>query len=214
MICAVRASARPRVRRTTSERRILDATLELLRGGERFADFPVERILASAEVSRSTFYNYFADKNELIVRLAEPFARAYTTLADTWWLRDSAGERATWQDLAGLNEDFIAVARAHREVFIALTDLGAGEVSRPSVLRRISDQYAQRMADRLAREQSDGIVSGDIIPVVTARFIITATFAAIRDHLDRGAGASEDTALARTLGRAFWLTMYGTVGNS
>lgn len=205
---------RPRVRRTTSERRILDATLDLLRDGARFTDLPVEQILVSAEISRSTFYSYFADKNELLMRLAEPFIAAYTGLADTWWQRDSSTDEATWQELAELNEDFIAVARAHREVFAALTDLGGGDSSQPRALRHLTDQYAQRMAERLVREQSDGLVSTDVIPVVTARFIITATFAAIRDHLERDDTVeSDDIALARTLGHAFWFAMYGTVGH-
>ena len=205
----MRSSTRPRVRRTSSERRIVDATLALLRDDARLPDLSVEQILTAAEVSRSTFYSYFADKNELVMRLAEPLVDAYTALADTWWGRDQqAGTTPTWHALAELNEEFIAVARTHREVFVALTSFDGTAATGPGPLRAITDEYTQRMASRLDRERAEGLVSADVIPDVTARFIVTATFAAIRDHLDRDE-ATNDVALARTLGHAFWFAMYG-----
>ena len=203
----MRSSTRPRVRRTSSERRIVDATLALLRDDARLPDLSVEQILTAADVSRSTFYSYFADKNELVMRLAEPLIEAYTAIAETWWGRDAqAGTTPTWHALAELNEEFIAVARTHREVFVALTSFG-GTGAGP--LRTITDEYTQRMASRLDRERAEGLVSADVIPDVTARFIVTATFAAIRDHLDRDEENTNDVALARTLGHAFWFAMYG-----
>jgi AcrR family transcriptional regulator len=204
----VRSSTRPRVRRTSSERRIIDATLALLRDDARLSDLSVEQILTAADISRSTFYSYFADKNELVMRLAEPLIEAYTAIADTWWGRDAqAGTTPTWHALAELNEEFIAVARTHREVFVALTSFG-GTAADPGPLRTITDEYTQRMASRLDRERAEGLVSADVIPDVTARFIVTATFAAIRDHLDCD-DDTNDVALARTLGHAFWFAMYG-----
>lgn len=203
----MRSSTRPRVRRTSSERRIIDATLALLRD-TRLPDLSVEQILTAADVSRSTFYSYFADKNELVMRLAEPLIDAYTAIADTWWGRDArAGTTPTWHALAELNEEFITAARTHREVFVALTSFG-GTAADPGPLRTITDEYTQRMASRLDRERAEGLVSADVIPDVTARFIVTATLAAIRDHLDRDDGTN-DVALARTLGHALWFAMYG-----
>ncbi|WP_431234377.1 TetR/AcrR family transcriptional regulator [Mycolicibacterium psychrotolerans] len=204
----MRSSTRLRVRRTTSESRILEAFGALLRDGRRPTDLTVEEILAAAEVSRSTFYSYFADKNELLMRVAEPLVAAYTQLADMWWQRDQLAGAAppAWDALAALNEQFIAVAREHREVFVALTEFGGAPEAGP--LGETVDHYAERMAARLIREQSEGLVSADVIPDVTARFIIISTFAAIRDHLERGR-TSGDAALARTLGHAFWFAIYG-----
>lgn len=202
----MRSSTRQRVRQTSSEQRILDATRTLLADGESFANLPVERIISAAGVSRSTFYGYFADKNELVLRVAEPFTDDFTALADTWWQRVSVGD--SWEVLAELMGKFISAARTHRDVFDALTSVGGGDPIGPSTVRATADIYAERMAERLAREQSQGVVSADVLPLVTARFIVTATFAAIRDHLNRG-DATQDAALARTLGHAFWFTMYG-----
>ncbi|WP_059014598.1 TetR/AcrR family transcriptional regulator [Mycobacterium sp. M26] len=204
----MRSSTRLRVRRTTSESRILEAFRTLLRDGRRPGDLAVEEILTAAGVSRSTFYSYFADKNELLTRAAEPVVEAYTQLADTWWQRDQIAGAAppAWDALAALNEQFIAVARDHREVFLALTEVGGAPDGGP--LAGIVDRYAERIAARLIREQSEGLVSADVIPDVTARFIITATMSAIHDHLARGRRTG-DAALARTLGHAFWFAIYG-----
>ena len=53
LTCMSRA---PVKRRTSSRARILESVATILESGVRYADVPVERILTTANVSRSTFY--------------------------------------------------------------------------------------------------------------------------------------------------------------
>ena len=64
-----------------SESRILDAASEILETGEHYADIPVERILEVADVSRSTFYQWFPDKTALILQLTAPLLAEFVATA-------------------------------------------------------------------------------------------------------------------------------------
>ena len=63
-------AASGRRRREATQARILAAFRALLEDGAPVAAMSVDRIVAAAGVSRSTFYTHFPDKRELIVRLA------------------------------------------------------------------------------------------------------------------------------------------------
>jgi AcrR family transcriptional regulator len=65
------ASDAARLRRMKVEQQIADATIALLAEGRAFADLSVGEIATRAGIARSAFYNHYADKRELIIRLAE-----------------------------------------------------------------------------------------------------------------------------------------------
>lgn len=65
------ASEAVRLRRARIEQQIADATMALLAEGRAFADLTVGEIAAQAGIARSAFYTHYADKRELIIRLAE-----------------------------------------------------------------------------------------------------------------------------------------------
>ena len=65
------ASEAVRLRRMKVEQQIADATMALLAEGRAFADLSVGEIATRAGIARSAFYNHYADKRELIIRLAE-----------------------------------------------------------------------------------------------------------------------------------------------
>jgi AcrR family transcriptional regulator len=67
------ASEAVRRRRAEVEQRIADATTDLLGEGRSFADLGVGEIAARAGIARSAFYGHYADKRELIIRLAEEY---------------------------------------------------------------------------------------------------------------------------------------------
>jgi AcrR family transcriptional regulator len=71
-----------RRRREATQEKILAAFRDLLAAGSPVAAMSVDRIVAAAGVSRSTFYAHFPDKRELIVRLAADDFEPWLALAE------------------------------------------------------------------------------------------------------------------------------------
>lgn len=90
-----RRSNQPGQQRSLTRRRILDATGRLLAGGRAFAELSVGEISAQADVSRPTFYSYFADKRALILSLAAEFEQDARAAAKPWLADESDDLRAT-----------------------------------------------------------------------------------------------------------------------
>lgn len=65
-------TAKRRIRRKPedAEREILDAAEALLKE-IRFRDLTVDAVAAAANMRRSNFYNYFKDRNDLVMRLVD-----------------------------------------------------------------------------------------------------------------------------------------------
>jgi AcrR family transcriptional regulator len=62
----------------------MDATEELLREGHTYADLGIETIAARAGISRTTFYDYFEDKRELLLSLGATLVTDALGEAEEW----------------------------------------------------------------------------------------------------------------------------------
>src|SRR3954462_11590069 len=86
----------PRRRRRSpesAEREILRAAESFLR--ERpFHEMTVDEVMARTTLSRPSFYVYFPDRNNLVVRLVEDVGGEVFTMAERW-LKGSGDPRAT-----------------------------------------------------------------------------------------------------------------------
>ena len=78
-------------RRSALETRILSVIEELLRGGVTYTELSVEQIANAAGISRSTFYLYFRDKVDVLLRLSGSLKTERHAIASAWWPRDPAG---------------------------------------------------------------------------------------------------------------------------
>ena len=63
-----------KLRKAQVEQQIAEATVALLAEGRAFAELSIGQIATRAGISRSAFYNHYADKRELIVSLAEHYS--------------------------------------------------------------------------------------------------------------------------------------------
>ena len=68
----------PTEKRQATEAAVLTAMEELLGEGTPYAALSVERIATRAGISRTAFYFYFADKRELLMRLAAELSTSST----------------------------------------------------------------------------------------------------------------------------------------
>ena len=81
----------PSDKRRAIEADVLQATEALLGEGASYASLSIERIATRAGISRTAFYFYFADKRELLMRLAADVAEQFYSEAGTWWSGSGEG---------------------------------------------------------------------------------------------------------------------------
>ena len=73
-----------KARRAAVQKRLMGATEQLLREGHTYADLGIETIAARAGISRTTFYDYFEDKRELLLALGSNLVSDALQVADEW----------------------------------------------------------------------------------------------------------------------------------
>ena len=101
--------------RARTRRRIINATGQLLTGGSAFAGLSIGEISEQANVSRPTFYSYFADKRALVLFLAAEFEEDARAAAKPW-LEDET------DDLRATLEEVLAVFSAHSSTVGAVVE--------------------------------------------------------------------------------------------
>ena len=112
-----RAERRDRIRA-----RLLAAIEELLHDGENFAELPVERIAATAGVSRSTFYVYFADKGDLLQGWLDDIFDQVAAGARHWYHLPPGATQAQVRDVLA---QVLGAYRPHAGLMSAVADAAA-----------------------------------------------------------------------------------------
>jgi AcrR family transcriptional regulator len=196
-----------RANRAAAATRIVEATDRLLRGGERFTEIPVERLLAEAEVSRSTFYVHFSDKSALLLAVAANSVTDVVSAAASFWV-DDRGWKPASAERAIL--DLIAVYRRHAAVLRTLAEVGAYDDEIREVWRAARGRQEERTAARLRKDQRRGLVPAGIDIPLTASTVMQLIDGGILEHIAHGS-PRKDRALAATLARVAWLTCYGQI---
>ncbi|OUC75745.1 TetR/AcrR family transcriptional regulator [Gordonia lacunae] len=204
MVPTTRAAS-PRRRRTTSEQQILAATMGLLHTGQRLPDIPVHDIIASAGVSRSTFYQHFPGKTDLAFRIARPAMDAARATADQWWANSDWG---TQEDMINIVRALMAQGREHRLAWLALFDTADRDPEAAALVEGLVLDYVAQMAQRIVREQNVGDWHRSHATQL-ARLILITTRACILDQLSHHDSTTDETfsvTLGRVLGQAVGLS--------
>ncbi|WP_019873915.1 TetR/AcrR family transcriptional regulator [Sporichthya polymorpha] len=169
-------------RREATQTAIVDAMRALLLAGEPFSTLSVEQIASAAGLSRATFYLHFADKKEVMIRLAheiveQRFVIGAEPLADPHISRDAVNAVVTemvdrWIDDAPLLEALIELAEQDAAVNQNWMDAvhevgemgaklmsahwggGTGAYDDPETLGKVLAWMFERSAHQLTRDRS------------------------------------------------------------
>jgi AcrR family transcriptional regulator len=129
--------------RQATEAALLTATVELLGEGAPFADLGIEQIVRRAGFSRPTFYTYFRDKRELILRLGDELGNALAAAADPWLTSEHGQTRETLVAV-------LAAFRAHREALAAITEAATYDPDVRAFWRGFNERFAEIATERIA----------------------------------------------------------------
>jgi AcrR family transcriptional regulator len=138
-------SRRSRTERTrrANEGALLAATIALLEEGSAFADLGIEQIVRRAGLSRPTFYSYFRDKQELVLRLGETLEHELLAAAEPWFKREDVTARET----------IVAVHRIfaqHRAALKALTEAATYDPQVAAFWQAFHEHFLPAARERIA----------------------------------------------------------------
>ena len=125
-----RGPARRR-RRTpeVAEGEIIAAATALLR--ERpFRELTVDEVMRRTELSRPSFYVYFSDRHQLVLKVVEHLGAELFTMSDRWMRGTGEGPELARAALEGI----VAVYVEHGPVMRALADAAADDGKVPAAL--------------------------------------------------------------------------------
>lgn len=147
---------RRRRSREAAQGEIVSAAEALLR--ERpFRDLRVEEVMARTSLSRSSFYVYFRDRHDLLLRVVEQIGDELFAMADRWLSGGGDPTQDVWDALAGV----VDVFSAHGPVLKAIADGAA--VDRE--VEAVYDALISRFTDATAAHLHEELAAGRAAPV-------------------------------------------------
>lgn len=161
----------PTERRQATESAVLAAMDELLAEGMPYAALSVERIATRAGISRTAFYFYFADKRELLMRLAADVADQLYHEAGTWWSGSGEGPDQLTEALGKI----AALYRAHGPLVCAIVEVSASDPPVGVFWRDLVGRFVAASAERIAAEQAAGRADAALDPTATAFALVWMT---------------------------------------
>jgi len=196
--------ARRQERREQIERGLLDATERLMAGGVSYTELSVDKLATEAGISRASFYIYFEDKGDLLVRLA---GQVFADLADAgerWW---GVAQRRDPEDARAALNGIIAGYRRHQALLVALGEMAGYDPQVGHTYRQILSAISARFAAVIERGQADGSIRRELSATTVASSITWMVERACQQELP-GRPASHDSELAEALSQIAWSALY------
>ena len=188
---------------------ILNATESIL-ADTPLQDVSVQRIMEAAQVSRGTFYSYFASKFEIVAALLEQVMEEMFDLLQPFVVPETGRSRE--EAIRAVLVRSISLWRRHRVVFGAVHEHWHAVPQLRDQWLRFVELFTDAMAIELEREIEAGTAPAGIDTRQRAACVLWAT-----EHLlyiastDADADLPDEDAILETL-MAMWIgTLYGPV---
>src|SRR4051794_5983200 len=141
-----------KARRAAVQRRLMEATEQLLREGNTYADLGVETIAARAGISRTTFYDYFEDKRQLLLSLGATLINDTLLVTDEW--RPGGDHAQTKRELRRIIRSLVRMYR--HPVAIALIEATFYDEAVRTAWRAEQQRHIERAVRLLSAERDAG----------------------------------------------------------
>jgi AcrR family transcriptional regulator len=193
-------SARKRIRRKPqdAEREILDAAAAFLQTND-FRDLTVDEVMARTGMARSAFYNYFQDRNDLVMRLIRRIEGEMMEAATPWLQR--AGDPL--ESLRTGLDQIVEIYARHGPVLRAVHEASYHDSEVERYYREgLIEDFIEVVADRLRAENRAGTISVPN-PREVAHALLMMNANVLVERLGRSP-ADRPRAVAKTL-RYMWV---------
>jgi len=199
------AAARKRIRRkpADAEREILAATEAFLQNND-FRDLTVDGVMAATGMKRSAFYNYFADRNVLILRLLQDIEAEMMQAISPWLERSGDPETALRTGL----EQVAQIYGLHGHLLRAIHEASFHDDEVERAYRQVVDDFVDVVAALLRRENRSGRTAIPR-PRKVAEALLTMNTNLLMERLGR-ARDDNPRAVAETLQFIWERTIYGS----
>ena len=189
----------PTEKRQAIELAVLQAMEDLLGEGATYAALSVERIAKRAGISRTAFYFYFADKRELLMRLASKLSDELYGEAEAWWSGAGGGP----EQLTAALGKIAALYRAHGPLACAIVELSTYDEVVGAFWQALVGRFVDASAERIA---SDSATCDST--KATAFALVWMTERTLHQMLVQE-GSLSDEELIRALAGVWVATVYG-----
>jgi AcrR family transcriptional regulator len=169
-----------------------------------FREMTVDEVMRRTDLSRPSFYVYFSDRHQLVLRVVERLGAELFTMSDRWLRGTGEGPDLARQALDGI----VAVFVEHGPVLRALADAAADD---PSVEQAYT-ALVESFVDATARHIETEIAAGRILPLApyeTAKALVWMMERYLNLSLGREPVTSAQ-AVADTLATIWTRVLYGT----
>lgn len=201
--------AAARRRRAEAIERVLAAVESMLEDGERFTELPVGRIAAESGIPRSTFYQYFPNKSQVLIHVAALASETFFSAPLSWFNDPESPARG----VDGVEEaigTMLREYRSHWTVMRALDELSSYDPEVAEFWIGRINEYISMMGGIVAGWQKAGAIGSQVDPYGATTGLVWMVERAISQHVLRPTGdvAVSDEQLVTSLSRIIWLTYY------
>jgi AcrR family transcriptional regulator len=154
-------------RRDLNARRLLPAVERLLEH-RTYPELSVDELVAEAEISRSTFYNYFEDKGDLLRALTADVMSTIVDATRMWWM---LAPQASKDDLRVAIGHLFEIYSPHAPVMRAVAESTAHD-------ERVREEFlawmragAAGIEDYIRRGQQNGALRKDLDAAIAAEWL-------------------------------------------
>lgn len=165
-----RSGLEPHDDRRTALVRALVPVVEALLQDQSYPQLTVERLAESAGISRSTFYNYFADAADLLRALTGDVMGQILEASQIWWQLPADASRQEFRDaIQGVTQAYAP----HATLMWAVSDSIEHDPGVRSEYNEMMARGADGLAGYIRRGQLAGTVREQIDPESTAWWLVS-----------------------------------------
>lgn len=193
-------------RRKVARDGLLAALERLVQQGASIAEISVERLISEAGISRWRFYNYFADKSDLLLACFEEIRRELEQVGAILWDLDTAPTRA---ELRRVLRSIAAAYTPHATLLDAMNDTRAYDKPTRDALDAMERTRIDRWQAHIARGQHGGWIKPHLLAAETATLI---EYTGVRGFEQLAAHATDPESALNDFADAFaqyvWFVLY------
>ena len=120
-------------------------------------ELTVDELMRRTQLSRPSFYVYFRDRHELVLRLMEDIGAELFAMSERWYKGTGDGPALIREAIEGV----VSVYAAHGPVMRAIADAAVED-------RRVEEAYAtliERFEEATARHIEQEVAAGRVLPL-------------------------------------------------